>query len=123
MLGITFPKDLKDILQLDYKRKIEEMKKLFLNWSKRILTTVGKIVVIKRLALSKINHLILALPNPTEKNIKDIQDMFYNYLWDKGLDKIKRSLVCQGYEKGGLRMVAVKMFMESLKLTRIRRIL
>ena len=49
--------------------------------------------------------------------------MFYNYLWYKGPDKIKRSLVCQDYEKGGLKMVDVKMFMESLKLTRIRRIL
>ena len=42
VLGITFPKDLKDILELNYKSKIEEMKKLFLNWSKRILTPVGK---------------------------------------------------------------------------------
>ena len=38
VLGITFPKDLKDIVKLNYKSKIEEMKKLFLNWSKRILT-------------------------------------------------------------------------------------
>ena len=38
VLGITFPKELKDIVELNYKSKIEEMKKLFLNWSKRILT-------------------------------------------------------------------------------------
>ena len=45
--------------------------------------------------------------------------MFFNYLWDK----IKRSVICRDYEKGGLRMVDVKMFMASLKLTWIRRIL
>ena len=79
-------------------------------------------MVIKSLALSKINNLILALPNPSEK-IEDIQDMFYNYLWDKGPDELKRCVVCQNYYKGGLRMVDVKIFMESLKLTWIHRIL
>ena len=52
------------------------MKKLFLNWSKRILTPFGNIVVIKSLALSKINHLNLALPNLTEKILKTFKICF-----------------------------------------------
>ena len=39
--------------------------------------------MIKSLALSKINHLILALPNPSKKIIDELQIMFYQYLWDK----------------------------------------
>ena len=62
VLGVKFPKDLKAITELNYSSKIEEMKKIFLNWSKRILTPLGRITVIKSLALSKINHLILSLP-------------------------------------------------------------
>ena len=73
VLGVKFTNKLREITEMNYLPKIEEMKKLCLNWSKRILTPIGKITVIKSLALSKINHLILSLPKPSEKIIKDIQ--------------------------------------------------
>ena len=104
-LGVKFPKDLKAKTELTYSSTIEEMKKIFLNLSKRILTPLGRITVIKSLALSKINQLILSLPKPSEKKVKEIQTLFYNYLWNRGPNKIKRSLVIQNYDNGGLRMI------------------
>ena len=68
-LGVQFTKKLREVTEMNYLPKIEEMKKLFLNWSKRILTPIGKSTVIKSLALFKINHLILSLPKPSEKII------------------------------------------------------
>ena len=123
VLGVKFPKDLTAITELNYTSKIEEMKKIFLNWSKRILTPLGRITVIKSLALSKINHLILSLPKPSEKIVKEIQTLFYNYLWNRGPDKIKRSLVIQNYDNGGLRMIDLDSFISSLRLTWFRRML
>ena len=78
--------------------------------------------MIKSLALSKINHLILSLPNPSDKIVREIQGMFYKYLWKNGPDKVKRSIVIQNYDKGGMRMVDVENFIYSLKLTWVRRI-
>ena len=95
ILGIIFPKDLKDIVEINYRSKLEEIKRLLVIWSKRILTPIGKIAVIKSLALSKINHLILALPNPSKHIIKELQNMFYKYLWSCGPDKIKRNIIIQ----------------------------
>ena len=123
VLGVKFTYNLKDMVDLNYAEKLNEIKKLFLNWSKRILTPLGKITVIKSLALSKINHLILALPNPSKKKIDELQIMFYQYLWDKKPDKIKRTVITQNYTEGGLRMIDVGTFMNSLKLTWLRRIL
>ena len=99
VLGVKFPHNLNEIVDLNYREKINEMRKLFLNWSKRILTPLGKTIVIKSLALSKINHLILALPTPSKKIIDEIQKMFYDYLWNKGPDKIKRVVVTQNYKE------------------------
>ena len=48
--------------------------------------------------------------------------MFYDYLWNKGPDKIKRAVVIQ-YQDGGLRMINVGIFIKSLKLTWLRRVL
>ena len=38
-----------------------------------------------------------------KKNIKDFQYLFYNYLRDKGPDKIKWYVVCQNYDKVGIK--------------------
>ena len=42
-----------------------------------MLTPYGKITVIKSLALSKITHLILALPNPSTVIVNQLQRMFF----------------------------------------------
>ena len=123
VLGVKFTYNLKDMVDLNYSDKLNEIRKMFLNWSKRILTPLGKITVIKSLALSKMNHLILALPNPSKKITDELQKMFYQYLWDKKPDKIKRAVITQNYTEGGLRMIEVCTFMKSLKLTWLRRIL
>ena len=123
ILGIIFPKDLKDIVEINYRSKLEEIKRLLVTWSKRILTPIGKIAVIKSLALSKINHLILALPNPSKHIIKELQNMFYKYLWSCGPDKIKRNIIIQPICRGGLKMIDLENFISSLKITWIRRLI
>ena len=51
VLGVKFTYNLKDMVYLNYSDKLNEIRKMFLNWSKRILTPLGKITVIKSLAL------------------------------------------------------------------------
>lgn len=123
VLGVKFTKTLKDIVEVNYDEKLREVKRLFSNWSKRILTPLGKIVVIKSLALAKLNYLILALPSPSKRIINDIKRMVFGYLWNNGPDKIKRNVVVQDYKNGGLKMIDIEMFICSLKLTWLRRIL
>ena len=47
--------------------------------------------------------------------------MCFNFLWKNGRDKIKRQVVMQVYEKGGLRMVEINQFINALKISWIRR--
>ena len=117
---LQWEKNLKDMVDLNYNDKLMEIRKLLLNWSKRLLTPLGRITVIKSLALSKV---ILALPTPSKKILNELQKMVYGYLWNKGPDKIKWAVVIQNYENGGLRLTEVDTFMKSLKLTWLRRIL
>ena len=55
--------------------------------------------------------------------INELQRMFYEYLWNMGPDKIKRTEVVQNYQDGCLRMINVDIFIKTLKLTWLRRIL
>ena len=59
VLGVQFSTNLYKIQELNYNVKLKEVKKGFEQWSKRSLSTLGKIAVIKRLALSKFVYLFL----------------------------------------------------------------
>ena len=73
--------NLNEITDLNYTNKIKEIYLLFNAYSNRILTPLGKIVVIKTLALPKINHVIKSLPNHNDQTITQLQNLFYTFLW------------------------------------------
>jgi hypothetical protein len=53
---------------VDFKAKIKEC-------------ILGKITLVKSLILPVLNHLFIALPNPSIEIIKDIEDMLYTFIW------------------------------------------
>lgn len=121
LLGITMSTRLEDIVGINYEAKLREVANVFKAWSKRILTPFGKITVIKSIALPKLNHLFLGLPNPSEEFFKRLQNMCFTFLWKGGPDRIKRSVIIQGKEFGGLRMIDIEKFNDALKVSWIRR--
>ena len=82
---------------------------------------MGRITVIKSLALSKLVYLFLCLPNPTVSVLKDINHLFYKFIWQDKPDKIKRDTLQQPFIGGGFVMVNIEQFLKSLKLTWLRR--
>ena len=52
----------------------------------------------------------------TNKIIKEVEFIFYSYLWNNGRDKIKRSFNEQNVDRGGLRMVNLEKFIIILKI-------
>ena len=47
----------------------------------------------------------------------------FKFLWDGKPDKINRNLIIQDYSKGGLKMVEIYSYKNSLKIKWIKRIL
>ena len=52
-LGITFSADISDIAMINVNTKLDKIWKEILQWSKRNLTSLGKITVVKTLILPK----------------------------------------------------------------------
>ena len=69
----------------------------------RDLTYIGKVTVIKTLALPILVQCLTVLPNPPDSVLNDIQEIFDKFLWNGKKDKIKRSVIINEYE-GGLKM-------------------
>ena len=66
MLGISFSVSMGDIFELNYLPKKEELINILKVWSMRYLTPIGKIVILKSLALSQLIFLLSVLPSPPE---------------------------------------------------------
>ena len=47
----------------------------------------------------------------------------FNFLWHSKIDKVKRDVIAQDYDKGCITMIDLRSYIESAKTTWIRRIL
>lgn len=123
LLGIYYDVDLDKIIKLNYDKKLVKIKSIIEQWSKRQLTPIGRITLVKSLLISQLNHLFIALPNPKSNALKELNNILFNFVWNSKCDKIKRQVFTQRYEHGGLRMVDINSYIKGLKSTWIRRLI
>ena len=123
LLGIKFSTNLKEMIDTNYRDKINSIKKLLGSWVKRNLSPIGKITVLKSLAIPKLIHLFSSLPNPSKKIIAEIESVFYQFIWNFKRDKIKRKTLIGSIENGGLNMIELTSFINYLKIKWIKRTL
>ena len=122
LLGITFSVNLDTMVELNYNKAIDKVTKDVVKWQNRNLTPIGRVTVIKSLLLPKFIHLFTSLPTPKSK-IKEINNIFKKFLWNKKPDKVSRTTVCMEYHEGGLNMINLFSFVHALKLSWIKRII
>ena len=108
--------------EINYPRVVTKIEKLLNGWNRRCLTPIGKITVIETLVVSQLNHIIMTCPTGGTKYIKELEKKFYTFLWEGKPDKIKRINLTQNYQKGGLKMINLSLFIKAMKSTWIRRI-
>ena len=123
-LGISYNvRDLQGILNQNCVEKLAEMDKILLSWSRRNTTLVGRVLIIKSLALSKLVHFFISLPSPTKNFMRELNKKFLHFLWKGKPPKIKRTTLELDYKDGGLRMVNIEKFEKTLKVKWLKRLL
>ena len=88
-LGIYFSTNRQECMQLNWNKLIEDIQNLLNSWKRRKLTYIGKITVIKALALPKCNYLLQSL-TPTKEILDKIERLFFKFLWDDKNDRINK---------------------------------
>lgn len=122
LLGIEFSIDLENIVNLNYDIQIPKIKAMIQQWNRRILTPIGRVTVAKTLLYPKLNHLFISLPNPDKETLFFLSNLFYEFVWNSKIDKVKREVITQDYLKGGFKMLEINNFLKSLKCSWIRRL-
>merc|ERR1711963_1334381 len=82
----------------------------------------GKITIIKSMALAKIVHLFINLPDSEKNFLKQLSKMFNNFLWDGKKGKINKVTTCAEYHEGGLKMTDIDAFIAALKIKWLKRL-
>ena len=109
-------------ISLNYKDKMEKIKLIMGCWKLRRLGLLGKITILKGLIASQLVYIFSPLQTH-HTAIKEINVMFYNFLWNDKGDKIKRKVMINDYSEGRLKMIDIVSFNRSLKATWIKRYL
>lgn len=122
LLGIEFSVELEKNVSLNYSVQIPKIKALIQQWKRRILTPFGRVTVVKTLLLPKLNHLFISLPSPDKEIISSLTNLFYEFIWNSKIDKVKRQPITQDYLKGGIKMLDINNFLVSLKCSWIKRL-
>ena len=76
------------MVDINYTTKLKEIEKKIKHWARRILTPLGRLTVLKILLISKLNYLIIALPNPSSDRISKLNKMFLNLYGSQLLIKL-----------------------------------
>ena len=122
LLGLEFDNKLEQMDQ-NYFEKIKDIEKMLQGWLYRHLTPYGKIVVLKSLALSKLSHIASVVPNLPKKDLAKLEQIFFSFLWSNKTAKVSKKDSLKPLKCGGLAMVDIHVFWQSLKCTWVRRLL
>ena len=123
-LGIEFDvKDINNITELNMKSKITDIKRLLRSYGRRTLTTIGKITVVKTLAIPKLIHIFTSLPEPSPRILNELNILFRTFIWHGKTPKVNKHLIIQDFTNGGLKMVDIQAQIHALKISWIKRLL
>ena len=119
-LGLLFSSDLSN-MEVNIKIKSDEIDKICKNWQNRKLSVYGKNILCKTLMLSKINNIIIILPDLPKDVIVSFETQIYKFLW-QGCDQVRRSDAKIGESQGGLNLPNVWTSIHAFKIAWFRRL-
>ena len=110
-------------IDVSWESKIDNMKRTMKLWSRRNLSIYGKILLAKAFIISQFIYTMQSIGIPDDILTKNNRELFAfiwkknNYNIIKAFEKVKRKILTQDIDKGGLKMIDMKTLKEDLYLT------
>ena len=125
ILGIVFSNTLQaSLIDRNWTGRIEKLKRIMKSWEKRNLGLIGKITVIKSFISSQFTYVMKTIVLP-EKILTELNTLVFRFLWrkkdcnKKAYEKVKRKVMINDFELGGLKMIDFKLLQQSFQLEKI----
>ena len=121
-LGIFHSYNKEKCIDSNFNDKIEKLIKQLHWWKARNLSLSGKILIVKTLGVSKF-ALVASLLHVPEKIMKIVNSIIFNFIWNGKTDKVRRKIMIQSHEKGGLKMIDFCNYVKAAKCKWVQRYL
>jgi hypothetical protein len=119
-LGIYICSDENESIRYNFAPKIRLIKTMLNLWKQRNLSLKGKITILNSLAASQLVYICTTIETP-EIILREVNQIFFDFLWNSKINKIAKSTIIQNIEDGGLKMIEIFSKVKALKLTWIKR--
>jgi hypothetical protein len=118
--GLYYSYDKDFEYNLNVNDKIKKLSSKIKQWIPRHLTMEGKSLIIKTFGLSQLIYNMQSY-GFHKKDLKNIESIIFKFIWSSndnqnGIDRIKRSVLKNDYENGGMKITDVECLDKSLKL-------
>ena len=111
------------MLEKNFSNRLKVLEKLFNLYQKQHLSKIGKITVIKSLAIPKLVYPLSVLPKPPHKVLDQIETMFRRFIWQSSRSRILVTELQKDTSEGGLRLTNLGFLNKAIKLSWIKRML
>ena len=126
--GVSFQKNYDDLVTTNVRDAVAKMDKFFRTWSRRSLSTLGKILVVKTFGISQLIFLMQSI-ELKPAHFKFINNVIYKFIWNrhylasKAPERVKREIVNKPIKLGGFGMLDVASLDEGIKIKALGRLL
>ena len=106
----------------------QKMENQLKNWSKRNLTTLGKILIVKTFGISQVIFLMQSIVL-NKLDFKMLNEILYRFIWNKHFhaakapERVKREILTTSFKNGGYGMLDIAELDDGLKLRSLGRLL
>jgi len=121
-LGSWFYKDHNKSIIETHEKRLDILQSTINLWTRRNLSWIGRITVIKTQCISKINYAISSIETP-DWFINRAENLLNNFLWNGKPPRVKQNVMFNDYDHGGLRMTNLLHFIKAQKINWIKRLL
>ena len=102
-LGIYISNNKEEVIEKNFKEKLDKVETILQSWGLRNLSLKGKITVVNTIAISNMIYVSSVIHTP-KWVIKKFKSIITNFIWDGKPAKIKYSNLIMSVENGGLRL-------------------
>ena len=129
ILGIIFSNKFPtQEIQENFTKRIDTLERVCALWSKRNLTMIGKIVILKTLGISIFTHIMQSI-GISKFYLDKINQILFRFIWKKKFsntkasERLKRTTLCAPKKEGGLDMIDILSFQKSFYLDWVKKYL
>ena len=118
--GLHYCGDVNQEYELNVLDKIKKLSNKISKWIPRHLTMEGKSLIIKTFGLSQLIYNMQSY-GFSEHDLSNVEKIIFKFIWStketqNGVDRIKRAVMKNDYDKGGMKITDVECLNRSLKL-------